>query len=149
MAVGDICTRDVVIVEKAATIQQAAQLMREHHVGCLVITQDFAGKQSPKGIITDRDIVLSVVAPGLDPSVFTVGDLANDTPTTIDEKKGISDAIEQMRKSGIRRMPVVGPSGRLVGILAVDDLLQLLAEEFGHIAALIAREQKQERRMRV
>jgi CBS domain-containing protein len=93
--------------------------------------------------------VLSVIAPCLDPSVFTVGDLANDTPTTIDEKRGISDAIEQMRKSGVRRMPVVGPGGRLVGILAVDDLLQLLAEELGHIAALISREQERERRMRV
>ncbi len=145
MAVGDICTRDVVLVEKAATIREAAQLMRKHHVGCLKVTDDSTVQQSPNGIITDRDIVLSVVASGLDPSVFTVGDLTYEDAITIDQDQGLFETIEQMRRKGVRRMPVIDRGGRLVGIVSVDDVVQLLADELGHIAQLIAREQKQER----
>lgn len=149
MAIADICVRDVVIVEKTATIQHAAQLMRQHHVGCLIVTEDSAGQQIPTSIITDRDIVVSVIAPGLDPRVFTVGDLTREGLVTVDQEQGVFETIEQMRKNGVRRMPVVGRGGGLVGIVSVDDVVQLLAEELGDIAKLISREQKQERQARV
>jgi CBS domain-containing protein len=98
----------------------------------------------PLGIVTDRDIVLSVVATGLDSQVFTVGDLILKDLVTCQEDDGLFECIQKMRIHGIRRMPVVDREGVLVGIISVDDLIQLLAEELTELGKLIAREQAEE-----
>jgi CBS domain-containing protein len=144
MPIGEICTREVAVADPGMTIQQAAHLMRQHHVGNVVVVEAQNGKRFPVGIVTDRDIVVSVVATKLDPAIFTVGDLVMQKLTTCREDEGVLECIRQMRKKGIRRMPVVDREGSLVGIIAMDDVIQLLAEEINDVGKLVAREQVQE-----
>jgi CBS domain-containing protein len=118
--------------------------MRQHHVGDIVVVDTLSGRRVPTGIITDRDIAISVVATKLDPAVFTLGDLVTRELVTARSDQGVFESIQQMRTAGIRRMPVVDNDGNLVGIVAVDDLIQLLGEELGELAKLISREQVQE-----
>jgi CBS domain-containing protein len=141
MPVGEICTRDVAVADRSMTIQEAAQLMRHHHVGNVVVVDQQDGKRIPVGIVTDRDIAVSVVATKLDAAIFTVGDLVMQKVTTCQEDEGVLECIQKMRRKGVRRMPVVDREGNLAGIIAVDDMIQLLAEEMNGIGKLIAREQ--------
>ncbi|MES1997889.1 MAG: CBS domain-containing protein [Pseudomonadota bacterium] len=144
MAIGEICNREVIVVAPETTIGEAAQLMRQHHVGDVVVVTEAGGRRKPVGIVTDRDVVVEVVATGLDPAVLTVGDIMVPDLATVPEQTGVFEAIRYMRDQGVRRMPVVGEDGSLIGILALDDLLELLGEELGALARLVAREQGKE-----
>ena len=145
MPIGEVCVRDVVVVSKEQTIQQAAVLMRRNHVGDLVVVEERAGgRQVPVGIVTDRDIVVSVLATAVDPQVYTVGDLVARKLLTVAEDQGVFETIQYMRTNGVRRMPVVDRAGGVVGIISVDDLIQLLSDEMSELAKLIAREQVHE-----
>ena len=148
MAIGEICNREVVVVTRDATAAEAARLMRKHHVGDVVVVMEEGGLRTPVGILTDRDIVVESVAAGLDPATLNVGEIMTPDLATVQEDTGIFEAIRYMRDKGVRRMPVVDAYGDLVGILALDDLLDLLAEELGALARLIAREQSRESRLR-
>ena len=112
-------------------------MMRLHHVGNLLVMNGANGDARPVGIVTDRDITISVVATKLDPAVFTVGDLLTTELVAANEDQGVFETIQQMRVKGIRRLPVVDRDGKLVGILSLDDLIQLLAEEMSELAKLI------------
>ena len=144
MPIGEICNRDVVIVQPGSTAREAARLMRQHHVGDVVVVEERGGKRVPVGIVTDRDLVVEIVAPELDPSAITVGDIMAQDVATVKENTGIFEAIQYMRSKGVRRLPVVDGSGGLVGILALDDLLELLAEELLALSKLVKYEQKKE-----
>jgi CBS domain-containing protein len=144
MPIGDVCIRDVVVASRETTVREAARLMAENHVGNLVVVEDIGGRRVPVGIITDRDIVRNVVAEGLDASLFTLGDLGARDLVTTGEDQGIYECMQQMRINGIRRMPVVDRKGGLVGIISLDDLIQLLAEEMSELAKVIVREQARE-----
>lgn len=148
MPIGEICSRETFVCDRNTTILEAAQLMRQHHVGDLVMIEESEGKPVPVGIVTDRDIVVSVVSMKLDPSVFSVGDLVFSELVTIREDQGVFETIRQMRTHGIRRIPVVDERGGLVGIISIDDLIQLLAEEMSELAKLISREQAREAEVR-
>ena len=143
MPIGDICIQEVFVASRDTTIQDAALLMRQKHVGDVIIV-DNAKDARPVGIVTDRDIVISVVAMKLDPEVFTLGDLTSRPLVTAREDQGVFETIQQMRKNAIRRMPIVDREGKIVGIVAVDDLVQLLAEELAELGKLISREQARE-----
>ena len=144
MAIGEICNREVIVVSGETSVDEAARLMRAHHVGDVVVVTEEGGRRMPIGIVTDRDVVVEVVATGLDPAVLTVEEIMAPDVATVQEKTGVFEAIRYMRDQGVRRMPVVGEDGELIGILALDDLLELLAEELGALARLIAREQDKE-----
>lgn len=144
MAIGNVCIRDVIVASRETTAREAARLMTEHHVGNLVVVEDIGGRRVPVGIITDRDIVRNVVAEALDASLFTLGDLAARDLVTVREDQGVFECMQQMRINGIRRMPVVDRKGGLVGIISLDDLIQLLAEEMSELAKVIVREQARE-----
>lgn len=144
MAIGEICNREVVIVQRDTTIQEAAKLMRSHHVGALVVVKEVAGKRQPVGLVTDRDLVIEVLAPELDASVITVGDIMLPKPVTVPETTGVFEAIQFMRDKAVRRLPVVDGLGALIGIVALDDLLSLLADELSELSTLVTREQKRE-----
>jgi CBS domain-containing protein len=141
MPVGEICVRDVIVCTGTTTIQEAARLMLQHNVGDVLIVDDSRGKRIPVGIITDRDIVVGIVALKLDPARTTTGDLMKKEVVTVREDQGVFETIQHMRMNGIRRMPVVDRNGALVGILSIDDLIQLLAEEMSELAKLISKEQ--------
>lgn len=144
MAVGEICNREVVIAEKTLSVVVAAQLMRKHHVGDLVVVEDKAGRKHPVGIVTDRDIVVEVVAAGVNPQALKVGDIMGPEVATVRESDGLFEALRYMRDKGVRRMPVVDGAGGLVGILTLDDLLSLLAEEMTELAKLVSHERQRE-----
>jgi CBS domain-containing protein len=144
MPIGNFCVREVAVATPETTVHQAARLMRQMHVGNLIVVDDTRERRRPIGIVTDRDIVLSVVATGLDPNVFTLGDVAMKELVTCQEDDGVFECIQRMRLHGVRRMPVLDHEGQLVGIVSADDLVELLAEELGEIGKLIAREQAEE-----
>jgi len=145
MPVGEICVRDVVIAGPETTAREAAELMARHHVGNLVVVrEELGGRVMPLGIVTDRDIVRNVVAEELDPAAFTLGDLVCRDLVTAREDQGIFECMQQMRINGIRRMPVVDDAGGLVGIVSLDDFVQLIGEEMSELGKLIVREQARE-----
>ena len=140
MPIGEICNREVVFSYPNHTVREAALLMREYHVGDLVVVEE-NGKRKPVGIVTDRDIAISIVALGLDPDVITVGDIMGPELVTVRENQGVFETIQQMRLKGVRRLPIVGEEGALVGIVAVDDLVALFADELSELSKVIVREQ--------
>lgn len=144
MPISEICNREVIIVQRNNTILEAAQLMRQHHVGNLVVVEERGGVRVPVGIVTDRDLVVEVMAPAIDQTVLTVGDIMVTELATVKENAGVSETIEYMRAKGVRRVPVVDPSGGLVGIVTLDDMLELLAEELLALAKLVKHEQNKE-----
>jgi CBS domain-containing protein len=148
MEVGKLCTVDTICCTRDESVQGAAFLMRKHHVGDIVVVDDADGVPVPAGIVTDRDIVVSVVALGLDPNGLQVGDIMTDDLLTADEHDDVTVTIERMRLRGIRRVPVVGEGGRLAGIVSADDLLGFLAEEMEDLARISPYQQQHERRMR-
>lgn len=145
MAIGEICSREVVFARKDETVSAAAKLMRENHVGCLVVSDDQDGQRVPVGMVTDRDVTVAVVAPGLDADAILVGDIMSSELLSIQDDAGIAETVELMRMRGIRRLPVTDANGALVGLIAADDILGLLAEEIAGLAGMITREEKRER----
>jgi len=125
-------------------VSEAARLMRSHHVGDVVVVDEVDGRKVPCGIVTDRDIVIGLVAQGLDPDTIQVGDLMMTGIVVGRELDGVADTLEIMRVKAVRRMPIVDALGTLVGIVTADDLLQLLSEEMSALAAMINREQRRE-----
>lgn len=144
MPIGEICNREVVIANPDDSALDAAKLMRQNHVGDVLVVEERDGKRVPVGIVTDRDLIMEIIAPELDPNVITVGDIMPLEFSTVKESIGVYEAIQFMRAKAVRRMPVVDDSGALVGIVTLDDLLVLLAEEFNALARLVAREQQKE-----
>lgn len=155
MSVSAICNRQVITIKTDATILEAAQLMRNHHIGDVVVvkeaqnkttekTQNKNDKLIPLGIVTDRDLVIEVVATELDCKVITVSDIMVRPLSVIAESAGIFETIKLMTSKGIRRLPVVNAEGELVGIVTLDDLLILLSNEIGSLTKLVTRELKNE-----
>lgn len=144
--IGLICQRDVVTVQEADNLTAAAQLMREEHVGYLVVVEpDVLAKTSrPVGVLTDRDIVVAVVARNVDPHALKVGDVMTRKPVVITEGDTIEEALREMRRVGVRRLPVISQAGNLVGVVSIDDVLEALAEELDNIAGTIRNEQRTE-----
>jgi CBS domain-containing protein len=126
----------------------AAKLMRQYHIGDVIVTRDENGRRIPLGIVTDRDVVLGVVAPELSPTTLTVGDIMGQELITAGENEDVFDAVERMRNKGVRRMPIVQDDGTLVGIVSIDDVIEVLAEEMNSLARLISREQLHEQQTR-
>ena len=148
MAIGEICNREVVIAERGMGVAEAARLMRQHHVGTLIVVEELEGKRRPLGIVTDRDIVIEVVAAAVAPDTLTVSDIMAPDLATVRESEGVFDTIRYMRSRGIRRIPVVDREGWLLGIITLDDLLGLLAEEMIELARLVSHEQRHEQEVR-
>lgn len=110
--------------------------MRDRQVGALIVVDDM----TPVGILTDRDLTVRVLAAGLDPQATRVSQVMTPSPTTIREDDSIQAGVSYMRAGRLRRLPVVGHNGRLVGILALDDVLELVAGELADIGQVLKRE---------
>jgi len=150
MSIGEICSRDAVFVRRNESCAQAARLMREHHVGSLVVvSEDDPRRRVPVGVLTDRDLAVGVMALGLDPEKTVVEGVMRPDVALVSEGEGVGRAIALMRAQAVRRLPVIDASGGLVGVLAADDLIELLGEEMAGLGALVAqgpRRERQERR---
>ena len=148
MPIGDFCKRDVVVTDRNASVTEAARLMREHHVGSVIVVGEGNGSLRPVGIVTDRDMVVEVLACGLDPDTILVEDIMTESLHTVAEGDGVFSTIRLMREHGVRRLPVVNTKGELEGVVSLDDLIALLATEIEEISRLIAREKIKENRQR-
>ena len=132
----ELCTRDVDTANYDETAAEVARRMRDRQVGTLVIVDD--GRAV--GIITDRDLTVRVLAPGLDAEKTRVSEVMTPSPTTAREDTPIATALGYMREGRFRRLPVLGSDGRLVGILALDDVLAVVADELTEVGPLLRRE---------
>ena len=141
---GDLCTREVVVAPPSLSVDEAARLMRERHVGCIVVVEQGDGGRLPAGILTDRDIVLAVVARDADAKNLRVGDVMTATLASVRESDTLYDVLSTMRSRGVRRVPVTGAHGALVGILTQDDVLNALAGQLQALGSVFGREQRQE-----
>lgn len=137
MSIGRICTRNVDLATPDETVLVAAQRMHSRNVGSLlVLNQD----SMPIGVITDRDLAIRVVGKGSDPASVTVEDVMTKAPDSVEENAPIETAISRMRSGPFRRLPVVDQDGKLVGLVSLDDILELLVEEFKDIGKLLQKE---------
>ncbi len=148
MKVGEHCKRRVVATDGSADIVEAARLMREEHVGFLVVYEKGDDIRRPIGVISDRDMVLEVLAKDVDPHSVTVKDVMARQPLVAEESDELSDALQAMRMAGIRRVPVVDVRGALSGIVALDDAVALVTDLLCDISGSIQSEQRQEWRAR-
>jgi CBS domain-containing protein len=141
MTVGKFCNREVIIADKNSSIAEIAKLMRKHHVGDVVLVNDKGGRATPIGILTDRDIVIELIACDVPLDSVSAGDVMSYELVTAREEDSIWDTLQRMRAKGIRRVPVVNDKDELEGILSADDLLELFAEELNLLAKVPFREQ--------
>jgi CBS domain-containing protein len=146
--IGDLCERQVVYTTRDTTIFVASKMMRQFHVGTLVVVDEVDGKRVPAGILTDRDIVIGINALDLDSKALTVGDAMSAELVTVRADEGLLEAAEIMRYKGVRRLPVVDSEGNLAGIVSIDDLLESLTEEMSEMARVLGRERELEIRNR-
>lgn len=141
---GDLCTRQVVVAPPSLSVDEAARMMRERHVGCIVVVEQGDGGRLPIGILTDRDIVLAVVAKDADAKTLRIGDVMTATVASVRETDTLYDVLSIMRSRGVRRVPVTGPHGVLAGILTMDDVLNALAGQLQALGMVVGRERRQE-----
>ncbi|MDA8165037.1 MAG: CBS domain-containing protein [Desulfobacteraceae bacterium] len=148
MTVGEFCNREVVIATRDDVIVEIAKLMRQHHVGDVVIVDQAKLPPVPVGIVTDRDIVVELVAEEVALESVKAGDIMSYELVTAREEDGIWETLQRMRAQGVRRVPVVNRDGGLEGILTVDDLLELFSEELLALAKVPAGEVFHEKKLR-
>ncbi|OGB32441.1 MAG: signal transduction protein [Burkholderiales bacterium RIFCSPLOWO2_12_FULL_61_40] len=144
----DFASSVVAVVEPDASAQMVAQVMRKHHVGALVVV-DAAEKTRPLGIVTDRDLVLELVAEGLDPAVFTAGDIMSIDLVLANPNMDATDAVHLMNTHQLRRLVIADDEGRLVGIVTMEDVLELLARELAELASGLLGAKDREARQRL
>lgn len=144
MGIGKFCNRDVVCATRDSTVVEAAELMRRHHVGAVVVVEETASGRKPVGIVTDRDIVVEIVCASLDPKLVKVSDLLLRPLVTANEHTAYANAVHLMAAEGVRRIPVVNDAGMLVGIITFDDLFHQLAVPFAELSDLAMRERQRE-----
>lgn len=144
MNVFDLCQRHVVAIRRHEELATAAWMMRERNVGCLVVVESAGaiGGERPIGMLTDRDIVTNVIARDSDPHTIIVDDVMTRHPVTVWASASVDDALQRMRNDGVRRVPVVDDRGRLVGILAMDDIFEHMAQRTPYAATPIRREMR-------
>jgi len=149
MNVGQVCKRSPITIRKSDELTTAARLMRDKHIGYLIVVESNPDETlRPVGVLSDRDIVVAVVAKDTDPRALTVGDVMTTPPVVVAEGKPVSWALKEMRRIGVRRLPVVGSAGQLVGVLALDDVLNILAGELLDAAGSVRNEVLIERSLR-
>lgn len=140
----DLCVHEVVVAPRSLSIDQAARLMREKHVGCLVVVEQGDSGRLPAGLVTDRDIVTAVVAKDADPKTLSVQDVMSASLASVDQNDSLFDILQTMRRHGVRRLPVTGPHGVLAGIVSLDDVYAALAGQMQAASAVMGRARARE-----
>lgn len=127
----------VVVAEPDTTALVLSQLMRQHHIGAVVVV-DAQDKKRPVGIVTDRDLVLELMAEGLDPAVFTAGDIMSIDVVTAHASLDALAAVQLMQTHQVRRLIVTDDAGALSGIVTLDDVIEVLAQQLASLSAALA-----------
>jgi len=148
MLLKDLCVLDVCCCTRETSVSAAAKIMRQQHVGDLVVVDDTEQDREPLGIITDRDIAIEVVAKNLDPAKTKVGEIMRTHIVIASGSEDSAVALQRMREHGVRRVPVVDAAGGVVGIITLDDMLRAHAEEATQLAEVASKERSRESRER-
>jgi signal-transduction protein with cAMP-binding, CBS, and nucleotidyltransferase domain len=144
MQVSEICTRLTVTCRRDTSALELARMMRDRHVGDVIVVEDSDGGARPIGVVTDRDLVVQVMARGVDPELLRADDLIVGELETALASEFVYDAIWHMRSKGVRRLPVVDSRSHLFGILSADDVTRFLAEELSELARIVPRQIQRE-----
>jgi CBS domain-containing protein len=133
MSLERFCRKPVVTASPNQSLHEAALNMRDHHVGAIVVVED--GR--PIGILTDRDLVMRAIVERRDAATTLVKDVMSRSPTVVHSDQKIDDAIIAVRQAGVRRLPIVDATGKVVGLIALDDLVVLMAGELSVAVAAV------------
>jgi len=146
MIVSEICRRNPVTIRSHEELISAAALMRERHIGYLIVVEPHPPHAAPRpvGVLTDRDLVVGVLAKGADARLLKVGDVMTRDPIVVCEDTSLNSALAEMRRIGVRRIPVVDAVGQLVGVLSLDEVLDAIAEELRGVIGSIRTEVRAE-----
>ena len=145
MKVRDFCSPQAITVEPHASLREAALAMRNRHVGALVVVERKERLERPVGILTDRDIVVAVIAvPGARPEGIRAADAMTQPVITAREDDGVFDVVETMQQKAVRRLPVIGADGSLRGMVTLDDVLRVISAELGNLAEALRWQRKRE-----
>jgi len=144
MNIGNLCSRRLITVSTGAPISEVASLMRDEHVGAVIVTHGSAAARRVVGILTDRDIVRAQLARTADLSSLSVADTMTPDPLVLLEQESVDGAIAHLRARGVRRAPVVRDDGTPAGVISVDDLLAHLAAKLIGLADIVARQVQKE-----
>lgn len=137
MDTGSICSRHLVSIDASQPLQQAARLMREHHVGAVVVTSSGAEGLQVDGVVSDRDLAIEVLSRGGDASQVPIGRLVRGAPVAIPESATFAQAVAAMQAAGVRRLLVHDEAGALVGLLSFDDLVPALVAPLAGLADVL------------
>jgi len=148
MNAGGFCNRIVTVAERGMSLVQAAQLMRDHHVGSLVVVDETGAGRLVVGMLTDRDIITAVIAQEVDPATLVVEDVMTSEVVSALEDDSLMDVLGLMRRKGLRRLPVTSADRVLQGLITLDDLLGILSEQLRAMVLAIEAEQLRERKVR-
>mgnify|MGYP006281403749 CR=1 FL=1 len=150
MDIATLCRRNVITVHENDELVAAAELMRKNHVGYLIVVRSGPSNSTtrPVGVLTDRDIVIKVVAKRIDPRTLTVADVMTAQPVVVAFTESLHSALGTMRSVGVRRLPVIGTQGELIGVLSTDDIVDALADGLSALAGAIRNEQRIESTLR-
>ena len=144
MNIGELCSRELVTASADAPLADVARLLRDHHVGAVVITKSPLDRPVPVGIITDRDIVCAQLDRAADLFCLSAADVMTRDPLVLPAHTPLEAAISRLRERGVRRAPVVDESGGLVGLVSIDDLLAAVAESLIGLSRLVASQPRRE-----
>jgi CBS domain-containing protein len=147
MSIGSICKRDPVTIDEDMNLTQAAQRMRDEHVGVLVVTGPGPEGPAALGVVTDRDLAIEVLARGRDGASVSVGSLLSGRLlVAVPHDATLSDALVAMEGEGVRRLLVAGPAQELLGIVSIDDLIDVLAGDMARLAHSLRKAREREMR---
>ena len=122
-----LCNHNVATVARRDSIEAAAMKMRDSHVGDLIVTEMRDGRVVPVGIVTDRDLVVEVLAESVAVDAVTVEDIMTTDLLSVNEDNGLEFTVRKMCDKGVRRVPVVDDEGTLIGVLSLDDVIEHVA----------------------
>jgi len=144
MKIGDICTRNPATVSTSATLAEVARLMKDRHIGTVIVTKAPLDRPVATGIITDRDIACAQLDRRSDLASLSAEEVMTRNPLEINAEDALDKAIAKLRARGVRRAPVVSSSGALIGVISTDDLFAYVARELMLLARLVTLQPRQE-----
>ncbi|HEY9108902.1 MAG TPA: CBS domain-containing protein [Roseateles sp.] len=149
MRIGDICTRSIVTCRRDTRVAELARIMRDQRVGAVIVVDPKDGESPrPVGVVTDRDLVVRVMAKGVDPETVAAGDLLERALGQANETEPLREAVRRMRDLGVRRLAVVDDQSGLVGVIATDDVIKVLADVLLDVSEVASRQNGHKRRRR-
>lgn len=137
MDIRSICNRDLITINRSASLQQAATLMREHHVGALAVTEGRSEGEHIVGIVSDRDLAIEVLARGFDGQQMEIGQLLDGRVASVPQQASLMEAIELMQFAGVRRLLVRNELRQVVGLVSFDDVLQACVDQLSGLARVL------------